>query len=77
MRPRLKDQRLIDVLVPTDYGFGTQRVPLERNYLEVYHKSNVELVGARDNPIHRIVPDGIELARRHRPAQHPAHLSLA
>ena len=62
MRARLKDQRLIDILVPTDYGFGTHRVPLERNYLEVYHRPNVELVGVRDNPIARIVPQGIELA---------------
>ena len=62
MRARLKDQRLIDVLVPTDYGFGTHRVPLERNYLEVYHRTNVELVGVLDNPIARILPEGIELA---------------
>ena len=62
MRARLKDQRLIDMLVPTDYGFGTHRVPLESGYLEVYHRDNVELVGVRDNPIARIVPEGIELA---------------
>ena len=60
---RLKDDpHLIDVLVPTDYGFGTHRVPLERNYLEVYRRDNVELVGVRDNPIARITPEGIELA---------------
>lgn len=62
MRARLKDQRLIDILVPTDYGFGTHRVPLERGYLEIYHRDNVDLVGVRDNPIARIVPEGIELA---------------
>lgn len=62
MRARLKDQRLIDILVPSDYGFGTHRVPLERGYLEVYHRENVELVGVRDNPIVRIRPEGIELA---------------
>jgi cyclohexanone monooxygenase/acetone monooxygenase len=62
MRARLQDQRLIDVLVPTDYGFGTHRVPLETNYLEVYHRENVELVGVRENPIVRIRPEGIELA---------------
>jgi acetone monooxygenase len=62
MRARLKDQRLIDILVPTDYGFGTHRVPLEMNYLEVYHRENVELVGVKDNPIARITPTGIELA---------------
>lgn len=62
MRARLQDQRLIDILVPTDYGFGTHRVPLETNYLEVYHRDNVELVGVRDNPVVRIRPEGIELA---------------
>jgi cyclohexanone monooxygenase/acetone monooxygenase len=62
MRQRLKDPRLIDVLVPTDYGFGTHRVPLENGYLEVYHQDNVDLVGVRDNPIARITATGIELA---------------
>ncbi|MFR9806260.1 flavin-containing monooxygenase [Pseudonocardia sp. RS010] len=62
MRARLKDQHLIDILVPTDYGFGTHRVPLETNYLEVYHRENVDLVGVKDNPIARILPNGIELA---------------
>ena len=61
MRARLNDQHLIDVLVPTDYGFGTHRVPLETNYLEVYHRENVELVGVKDNPIARILPNGVEL----------------
>jgi cyclohexanone monooxygenase/acetone monooxygenase len=62
MRARLRDQRLIDVLVPTDYGFGTHRVPLENGYLEVYHRDDVDLVGVRDDPITRIRPEGIELA---------------
>ena len=63
MRARLKDDpHLCDMLIPTDYGFGTHRVPLERDYLEVYHRDNVELVGVRDNPIARITPNGIELA---------------
>ena len=59
---RLKDPRLCEVLIPRDYGFGTHRVPLETNYVEVYHRENVELVSVRDNPIARIVQDGIELA---------------
>jgi len=62
MRARLKDPKLCEVLIPRDYGFGTHRVPLETNYLEVYHRENVELVSVRDNPITRIVQDGIELA---------------
>ncbi len=63
MRVRLGgDQHLIDVLVPTDYGFGTHRVPLETHYLETYLRDDVELVGVKDNPIRCITPDGIELA---------------
>lgn len=64
MRERLQDDELCDILVPTpeDYGFGTHRVPLEQDYLEVYHQENVTAVGVRDNPIERILPHGIRLA---------------
>jgi cation diffusion facilitator CzcD-associated flavoprotein CzcO len=62
MRARLKDPKLIEVLVPQDYGFGTHRVPLEMGYLETYLRPNVEAVNVRDNPIERVVPDGIQLA---------------
>ncbi|MBK4215879.1 NAD(P)/FAD-dependent oxidoreductase [Paracoccus caeni] len=63
MRARLKDERLIDVLVPKpgDYGFGTHRVPLETQYLETYLRDNVEAVSVRDNPIAEIVPEGVKL----------------
>lgn len=62
MRARLKDERLCDLLIPKDYGFGTHRVPLESSYLEVYHRPNVEAVGVKSNLIQKIVPQGIELA---------------
>ncbi len=64
MEARLKDRKLIDVLVPQegDYGFGTHRVPLESNYLEAYLRDNVEAVGVRNNPITEIVPEGVKLA---------------
>ena len=62
MRDRLKhDSHLCDVLVPTHFGFGTHRVPLETNYLETYLNDNVELVGVKNNAIARILPEGIEL----------------
>lgn len=63
MRARLKDPRLIDILVPKkgDYGFGTHRVPLETHYLETYLRDNVEAVSVRDNPIAEIVPEGVRL----------------
>jgi len=62
MRRRLEDPRLCELLIPTDYGFGTHRVPLETNYLEVYHQPNVEAISVKNNPIARVTPTGIELA---------------
>ena len=61
MRARLKDSDLIELLIPTDYSFGSHRVPLESDYLEVYHRDNVTAVPVRNNPIARIVPEGIVL----------------
>ncbi len=63
MRARLKDPRLIDILVPKpgDYGFGTHRVPLETQYLEAYLRDNVEAVSVRHNPIAEILPEGVKL----------------
>lgn len=63
MRARLKDPRLIEILVPKkgDYGFGTHRVPLETQYLEAYLRDNVEAVSVRNNPIVEIVPEGVKL----------------
>lgn len=67
MRERLKnDPHLCDALVPTlnDYGFGTHRVPLERGYLEVFLRPNVEVISVRKdrNPIKRFVENGIEMS---------------
>ena len=62
MRERLKDPRLCELLIPTDYGFGTHRVPLETNYLEVYHRPNVELVSVKQNPIKEVTETGVTLA---------------
>ncbi|SEB16126.1 flavin-containing monooxygenase [Marinobacterium iners] len=63
MRERLhNDPKLCDLLIPTDYGFGTHRVPLENKYLEVYLQDNVEAVDCRTAPIEEIVPEGIRTA---------------
>ncbi len=62
MRDRLKDPELCEILIPSDYGFGTHRVPLETDYLEVYHRDNVDLVSVRDNPIAEIRREGVVLS---------------
>ncbi|UPJ65848.1 NAD(P)/FAD-dependent oxidoreductase [Bradyrhizobium sp. 191] len=62
MRERLKDPKLCDLLIPADYGFGTHRVPLEQNFLEAFHRPNVEIVSVKNNPIERVTPNGIQTA---------------
>jgi len=61
MRERLQhDPALCELLIPTDYGFGTHRVPLESGYLEVYLRDNVRAVDCRKTAIECIVPQGIQ-----------------
>ncbi|MGJ4945456.1 flavin-containing monooxygenase [Bradyrhizobium sp. HKCCYLS1011] len=62
MRKRLKDPKLCDLLIPQDYGFGTHRVPLEQNFLEAFHRPNVEIVEVKNNPIECVTREGIQLA---------------
>ncbi|QOZ22590.1 NAD(P)/FAD-dependent oxidoreductase [Bradyrhizobium sp. CCBAU 51753] len=62
MRERLKDPKLCEQLIPSDYGFGTHRVPLESNFLEAFLRPNVEIVSVKNNPIARITPEGIQTA---------------
>ncbi len=61
MRERLKDDRLCELLIPTDYGFGTHRVPLESGYLETYHLPHVSAVSVKENPISHVSPEGLIL----------------
>ncbi|ACB97431.1 flavin-containing monooxygenase [Beijerinckia indica] len=62
MRERITDPKLRDLLIPSDYGFGTHRVPLETNYLEAYLQPNVEIVSVKNNPIECVTPEGIKTA---------------
>ncbi|KMO30573.1 flavin-containing monooxygenase [Methylobacterium aquaticum] len=62
MRAELQDPALCEALIPTDYGFGTHRVPLERGFLQAFHRPNVSLVSVKDNPIAAITPKGLCLA---------------
>lgn len=59
IRERVKDPAVAEVLIPKDHGFGTKRVPLETNYLEVYNQSNVELIDLNTNPVVEVTETGI------------------
>ena len=62
MRARIKDPEVAEKLIPTSYGFGTRRVPLETNYFEAFNRDNVELVDVKENPIERLTERGVQTA---------------
>ncbi|MEM7465321.1 MAG: NAD(P)/FAD-dependent oxidoreductase [Pseudomonadota bacterium] len=59
IRARINDPKVAEKLVPTEYGFGTRRVPLETNYYEAYNQDNVHLIDTNDTPIERITAEGV------------------
>ena len=59
IRARVHDPELAEQLIPTDHGFGVQRVPLETGYYEAYNRDNVHLVNLQITPIERITPRGV------------------
>ena len=68
IRARVDDPILAEKLIPTDHGFGIQRVPLETGYFETYNRENVSLVDASETPIERITPTGVQTTDGHHDA---------
>ncbi len=64
IRGRVDDPAVAEKLIPTDHGFGVQRVPMETGYYEAYNRDNVELVDVSETPIERITPTGIATTDR-------------
>lgn len=62
MRERIKDPVLAEKLIPTSYGFGTHRVPLETQFLEAFLRPNVEIVDVKASPIVCVTPEGVKTA---------------
>jgi acetone monooxygenase len=62
MRERIKDPVLAAKLIPTSYGFGTHRVPLETQFLEAFLRPNVEIVDVKASPIVCVTPEGVQTA---------------
>ncbi len=65
IRQRVHDPEVAEKLIPKDHGFGTQRLPLETRYFEVYNRDNVTLVDITETPIERITPTGIQTSEGH------------
>lgn len=65
IRARIRDPRVAAKLVPTDYYFGSRRVPLENGFYESFNRDNVELVDLREEPVISIDATGINAGTRH------------
>ena len=65
IRNRVDDPAVAEKLIPTDHGFGLQRLPLETHYFEAYNRPNVELIDLRETPIERFTSSGIQTSGAH------------
>ncbi len=65
IRERVRDPAVAEKLIPTDYEFGSRRVPLENGYFEAFNRNNVHLVDLREEPITEIDETGIKTATAH------------
>ncbi len=65
IRGRVNDPAVAEKLIPTDHGFGVQRVPMESGYFEAFNRPNVHLVDVAEAPIKRVTETGIETAAGH------------
>jgi acetone monooxygenase (methyl acetate-forming) len=60
IRERVRDPQVAAKLLPTNYGFGTRRVPLESGYFEVFNRPNVSLVDTTATPIKHFTENSIQ-----------------
>ncbi|MFN0303380.1 MAG: flavin-containing monooxygenase [Burkholderiales bacterium] len=65
IRQRVKNPKVAAMLIPTDHGFGTRRVPQETHYYEAYNEPNVQLVSILETPITRVTQTGIQTSDAH------------
>lgn len=65
IRQRVKDPKVAEMLIPTDHGFGTRRVPQETHYYEAFNQANVQLVSILETPIQRVTETGIQTCAAH------------
>jgi len=59
IRDKVKDPKIANILIPTDYPLGTKRPVLDTNYYETFNEPHVKLVDARANPIECFNAQGI------------------
>lgn len=60
IRERVNNPEVAEKLIPTDHGFGMQRLPLETHYFEAYNRDNVHLIDITETPIDSITEAGLQ-----------------
>jgi cation diffusion facilitator CzcD-associated flavoprotein CzcO len=63
---RVDDPDVVRRLIP-DHPFGVKRVPLEKDYYEIYNRPNVRLVDLRETPVREIYAHGIRTSKEDMP----------
>jgi cation diffusion facilitator CzcD-associated flavoprotein CzcO len=63
IRERVNDPETARKLTPV-HPYATKRPPLETGYYETYNRGNVDLVALPEEPIVRILEDGIQTTKR-------------
>ena len=62
IRARIDDPAVAEIVVPTAYGFGTYRVPLENGFYDAFNRDNVRVVDVREAPIECFTETGLKTA---------------
>ncbi|WP_312858137.1 flavin-containing monooxygenase [Pseudonocardia pini] len=62
VRDTVRDPETAERLVPDAYPIGVRRLCIDTGYYETFNRDNVTLVDLREEPIERLVPQGIRLA---------------
>jgi|HigsolmetaAR202D_1030399.scaffolds.fasta_scaffold00042_70 cyclohexanone monooxygenase len=65
IREIVHDPETARLLCPTDYPFGTKRLPVDTNYFATFNRPNVRLVDIRSAPIEEITPNGLRTSNEH------------
>jgi cyclohexanone monooxygenase len=59
IRDTVNNPEVAEKLMPRGFPFGTKRPCLGDTYYSVYNREDVTLVGLKETPIERVVPEGI------------------
>ncbi|MDF3309650.1 NAD(P)/FAD-dependent oxidoreductase [Rhodococcus sp. T2V] len=61
IRDTVTDSAAAEQLTSMEFPLGTKRLCIGTDYYEAFNRDNVHLVGLRQHPIQRVVPNGVEL----------------